>query len=420
MAAASTPAKAPAGNDCRVGLFGRLGSGNLGNDATLEAVLAHLADTRADVAIDAMSSSPERVSAQYGIPATHMHWLHVGTSVRWRPAALVVTAVRIGIGLAVDTWRTARWVRGHDVVIVPGMGVLEATLPVRPWQMPWSLFLLSAFGRLFGARVVLLGVGASPVPRGLNRWLLTRATSLAAYRSFRDEYSRDAMRRMGVDTQDDPVYADLVFSLPVPEASVDPAMVAVGVMAWYGADADHDPPQHVHDAYLATMSEFVSWLLGTGHRVRLIVGDSVDEPVARAIVRDQLARTPEAAASALTFEPVTDFTSLLRQVAGTQAVVASRFHNVIAAVKCGRPTIAVGYGEKHSALMAGMGVGDFCLPIRRLAIEELRTAFAALEANREQVTRTLSERNAHRSAVLEHQFADLSALLPAAIHSGRN
>ena len=319
IAAAPTPATAPVSSECRVGLFGRLGSGNLGNDATLEAVLAHLARDRADAALDAMSSSPEQVRAQYGFPAIHLHWLHSGTSVRWRPAALLLTAVRIGVGLVVDTWRTARWVRGHDIVIVPGMGVLEATLPVRPWQLPWSLFLLSAFGRVFRTQVALVCVGASPIPRGANRWLLTMATRLASYRSFRDEYSRDVMRRMGVDTREDPVYADLVFSLPAPEATADPATVAVGVMAWYGADADQEAPQDVHEAYLTTISEFIAWLLRTGHRVRLLVGDAVDEAVAQAIVRDQLARTPNADASALSFEPVSDFTSLLRQVAGNRA-----------------------------------------------------------------------------------------------------
>ena len=183
---------------------------------------------------------------------------------RWRPAALLLTGVQIVVGLIVDAWRTARWVRRHDVVIVPGMGVLEATLPVRPWQMPWSLFLLSAFGRLFRTRVAFVCVGASPVARGANHWLLSMSARLASYRSFRDEYFARRDASMGVDTRDDPVYADLVFSLPDPEATAEPATVAVGVMAWYGTDADQDPPQHVHDAYLATISEFVAWLLHTG------------------------------------------------------------------------------------------------------------------------------------------------------------
>ncbi len=105
---------------------------------------------------------------------------------------------------------------GDDLVIVPGTGILESTLPLRPWGMPYSLFLVCAAGRLLRTPVALVGVGASgtgsrPV-RALTRW----AAQLAAYRSYRDTLSRDAIRAMGVDTSRDEVYADLVFALPTP------------------------------------------------------------------------------------------------------------------------------------------------------------------------------------------------------------
>ena len=38
----------------RVGLFGNLGSGNIGNDASMEAVLAYLEADHPDAIIDAM------------------------------------------------------------------------------------------------------------------------------------------------------------------------------------------------------------------------------------------------------------------------------------------------------------------------------------------------------------------------------
>ena len=54
---------------------------------------------------------------------------------------------------------TASWVRRHDAVIVPGMGVLEVTVPMRPWQTPYSMFLLSVSGRLFRTKVAYVSVG---------------------------------------------------------------------------------------------------------------------------------------------------------------------------------------------------------------------------------------------------------------------
>ena len=111
--------------------------------------------------------------------------------------ALAVKCLEMGLGMGIDTVRTASWVRRHDVVIVPGMGVLEATVPLRPWQTPYLMFLLCASGRLFGTKVALVSVGTNVIHQRLTRWLITAAARLAHYRSFRDTISRDAMRQMG-------------------------------------------------------------------------------------------------------------------------------------------------------------------------------------------------------------------------------
>ena len=115
--------------------------------------------------------------ARYGLPATHLHWLHAPLRRSWpRPVAVALSALRVALGLWIDAWRTASWVRRHDVVIVPGMGILEANLAIRPWQEPYSLFLLTLFGRLFRTKVAMVGVGASAIPLRSSRWLLTKTT----------------------------------------------------------------------------------------------------------------------------------------------------------------------------------------------------------------------------------------------------
>ena len=53
----------------RVGFLGHLGAQNIGNDASLEAVLAYLRSAHPDVICDAMCPGPARVRAQYGIDA---------------------------------------------------------------------------------------------------------------------------------------------------------------------------------------------------------------------------------------------------------------------------------------------------------------------------------------------------------------
>ena len=46
----------------RVGLFGKIGAWNTGNDASMESVLAYLGSGHAEAVIDAMCTGPERVT----------------------------------------------------------------------------------------------------------------------------------------------------------------------------------------------------------------------------------------------------------------------------------------------------------------------------------------------------------------------
>ena len=98
---------------------------------------------------------PDQVTARYGVPATQLRWYQTDHE----PVPLV-KCVKVPMGMIIDAFRTASWVRRHDVVIVPGMGVLEATVPLRPWHTPYSMFLLCASGRLFKTKVALVCVGA--------------------------------------------------------------------------------------------------------------------------------------------------------------------------------------------------------------------------------------------------------------------
>src|SRR5260370_17053798 len=59
-----------------VGLFGNLGSGNIGNDASLEAMLRYLRTDHPDVILDAMCAGPEIVRRHYGIPALPIRSQH--------------------------------------------------------------------------------------------------------------------------------------------------------------------------------------------------------------------------------------------------------------------------------------------------------------------------------------------------------
>src|SRR5215470_4751035 len=233
----------------RIGLFGLLGSGNIGNDASLESVLGYIRTSHPDAVVDAMCMGWEQVRARYGMDTIPLLWYQ---KYQDRAGGAGASALK-ALGKAVDAFRTASWVRRHDVVIVPGMGVLEATLPLRPWGVPYTMFLLSASGRLFRTKVALVGVGANHINQRMTRWLFIRAARLAFFRSYRDAQSRDALREQGVDTSRDPVHPDLVFSLPFAPAAGDPGTVGVGLMAYYGTNDDRSRADEIYAAYIGNV-----------------------------------------------------------------------------------------------------------------------------------------------------------------------
>ncbi len=93
--------------------------------------------------------------------------------------------------------------------------------------------------RLQRRKVALISVGADRSISPATRWLVGRSARAAAYRSFRDAPSREAMRSMGVDTSRDGIYPDLVFALPHPAAPEAPTgVVGLGVMDYHGGYGD--------------------------------------------------------------------------------------------------------------------------------------------------------------------------------------
>ena len=391
----------------RVGVFGLLGSGNLGNDGSLEAVLGYLRAEHPEAVVDALCGGPEVVTARYGIPATRLHWY----GGEYRTASRAGAIAGKGLGKLVDAFRTAAWVRRHDVVIVPGMGVLEATLPLRPWGFPYALFLLCASGRLLRTRVALVGVGAAPIGNRSTRALVRWSARLAAYRSYRDAPSRDAMRAMGVDTARDEVYPDLAFALPTPPARTTSGPVCVGVMDFHGGNDDRARAEEIHRRYLDGTTRFVRTLVEDGRTVRLVTGDACDASVVAAIldaVDSPLVTAAEAAALG----------DLMKEAAAADTVVAARYHNLVCALKVGTPTLALSYAAKSDALMDRMGLGTYCHPAREVDAAQLLEQFRALEKRSTELRQTLTEQNLVAARQLQDQFIDLTkALFPAADHA---
>jgi polysaccharide pyruvyl transferase WcaK-like protein len=392
----------------RVGLFGLLGSGNLGNDASFEVVLAYLRAHHPDAVLDAMCMGPERLRSEYGIEAVPLQWYRKYQDRVPGPAA---AAFKV-LGKAIDAYRTASWARRHDVVIVPGMGVLEASLPLKASGTPYAMFLLCASGKLFGTKVALVSVGATIINQRLTRWLFDWAARLAFYRSYRDTGSREAMRQRGLDVTGDQVFPDLVFGLPVPPSGPgDPRTVGVGVMAYFGNNDDRGQADQIHTSYIDAMTSFVRWLIDTGHRAQLFWGDDVDQTAVQEILAGLRQQRPGLDPASVVAEPFSSLRELIDAMTSVGTVVGIRYHNVMSALKLSRPTISIGYSSKHDCLMADMGVPEFALSARALDADHLIRQFTEMEGRAVELRLSLEERNKARVHDLNRQFALLSSLL---------
>jgi polysaccharide pyruvyl transferase WcaK-like protein len=401
----------------RVGLFGWLTAGNSGNEASMEAILAYLSNDHPDAVIDAMTGGFRRLRDNYRINSIPLTWSESHDE-QENPLARNIFKV---FGKLIDPFRIVLWVRRHDVVIVPGTGVLEATLPMRAYTFPLSMCLLGMSGKLFGVKVALVSVGASNIKKRATRWLSNGAARTAFYRSYRDVHSMDAIRQRGIDTSSDRVFPDLVFGAPIPAyASGGERLVGVGVMDYHGGNDDRARASAIHAAYVEKISAFIDWLLENGYSVRLFGGDGkVDYAVADQLQADVYARQPDLARTRVMVETFSSYAELLGKLNQVETVVATRYHNVMSALKLCKPTISLGYSQKFVSLMEGMGVAEFCQPADSFSVDRLIQQFNELQNRRAELRQTLRRRNEANDEGLTEQFALMSTVLFWSAERGR-
>lgn len=393
----------------RVGLFGWLTAGNLGNEASMETVLGYLRRDHPDAVIDAMTGGFRRLQENYGIDAIPLTWSESQDQLE-NPLARIAMKI---FGKLADPFRIIAWVRRHDVVIVPGTGVLEATLPMRAYTFPLSMCVLCASGKTLGVKVALVSVGASKIKKRATRWFSNAAARSAFYRSYRDAYSIAAARQRGIDTSGDRVFPDLVFGAPVPPYQRgQERLVGLGVMDYHGGNDDRAEADAIHAAYVGKISAFADWLLERGYGIRLFGGDgNVDYAVAERLRADLYARHPGLDPSRVTVAAFSSYADLLGQMNQVETVVATRYHNVLSALKLGKPTISLGYSQKFVSLMESMGQAEFCQPSGSFTLERLLQHFNELQERRAELTETIRKHNDALGQGLAEQFALMSAVL---------
>ena len=386
-------------------LYGHFGVGNLGNDTTLEFAIYNIRKIQPDVAITCICRGPHVISKKYGIDALPVDIdedRRPGEGIPLKKNFFFRIVNRIKDELGFWTSRT-KWFRSVDRFIVVGTGAIyDGTAP--PWNVPYDLFKWCSAARLGGAKVIFMSVGAGPIYHPVSRFLFLKALRMASYRSFRDRASLRFLESVGFDTAKDHLYPDVVFSLPVAGENVkgpntnQANRVGLGVIGYYGEHHDVNAGKSIYQEYVDKLKEFSLWLLNEGFCIRFLTGDLENdrEPAIELMEFINHQGQPDWRGRVIA-EPISTVQELTNQIVETDIVVASRFHNIIAALMVGRPVISIGFHEKNDSLMKEFGLENYCQDIEELDIDKLIEQFTTMKS-----IASLTSLNIQRK-VLEYQ-----------------
>jgi polysaccharide pyruvyl transferase WcaK-like protein len=300
--------------------------------------------------------------------------------------------------------------QGLDLIIVPGTGILD-DFNENPFGWPFAILRWSIAARLAGARFAFVSIGAGPVTHPLSRVFIRKAALLAAHRSYRDQVSYDFMRSLGVSGRRDGVSADIAFALPVADDVLTNSAdqrIGLGVMNYRGWRKNAQDGAAIYQTYLNKMGILVDGLLDQGRQVRLLIGDQGD----LAAVKDLQSRLRHRDKGNVTFEPPASLQELMQQIALTDIVVASRYHNIVCALAMTRPAISIGYARKNDALLNDTGLGAYCHHIETFNPEHLLGQIDQIFARRAELA-TIVERgvNIYRGRLREQEEVLRSLML---------
>ena len=405
----------------KIALFGHFGASNFGNESTLAAVLYHLRRLQPDAELTCICSDPEATSRTYDIDAVPL----VQTFFRsWAPKRRLTRRVRkscrIFLALVCEpySWMANfRRLRNTDLFIVPGTGLLTDAYGLYGWG-PYGVFKWCLIARACRCKVLFLNVGAGPLYGALGRWFVKSALSLAEVRSYRDATTKQYLENIGVRTDNDAVYPDLAFGLPEslipsPESSTRRRpVVGLGVMEYAGRYSVPRPQDGVYVSYLESLVMSVEWWLAHGYDIRLLIGDGRADLDTKDELLDLLRQrlSADAVARHVLDELPSSVRDLLSQIATTHIVVGTRFHNVLFALLCSKPVIAISHHQKCQSLMEAAGLAHLSIDINTLNPDDLIRRFQSVEQTADNVrARIETRRQAFHQVIceeVEHLFSN--------------
>ncbi len=432
----------------RVGIFGHVGVGNLGDEAIIAAVIDNVKRRYPTAEVYGFSINPHDTQRRHSIPAfpirrmaAPLHgFLHRSETngdpprsqkqqslcgriaLRVKANPLVYTVLKSLKEGVRSFWeclqevlflvRSFHRLKGLDLLIIAGSNQLLDNFG-GPWGFPYTLLKWSLLVRARGARLVFLSIGAGPIRSALSRVFIKWALGLGHYRSYRDEGSKRLLEEIRLVRQDR-VSPDLVFSLRTPDVPVHSSrsrpsrIVGINPMPWCDPRYWPEPREDLYGRYIETLASFATWLLHKGYAVLFFPTQlRADPPVIRDVVRLVESQGILNAPERIINQPVMTFDDLLSTIALTDMVVATRFHGILISCMMHKPVLGIAYQKKSRELLTGLGQSEYVCDITNVDLESLQERFVSLEAHEEKIRYGLREKVVEYRELLDRQYDDI-------------
>jgi polysaccharide pyruvyl transferase WcaK-like protein len=182
-------------------------------------------------------------------------------------------------------------------------------------------------------------------------------------------------------------------------------IVGLGLMAYAGKYSLANPKASIYKEYLDSLVTFARWLLAHDYDIRLIIGDVCDTRVSEEFKSLLTASLGWYDGERIVDQPAISVDQLLPQIAETDLIVATRFHNVLLAFLLNKPVIAISFHHKCTSLMSQMGLEKYTHDINRMNADELIEQFQDAERNAEKLKSVIRQRVKQSREALEEQYS---------------
>jgi polysaccharide pyruvyl transferase WcaK-like protein len=433
----------------RIGLLEHMGTGNLGDDATVDAVMQQIKRRWPDAVMIGLSLDPSDTEKRHGIPAYPIRRgfkfdrdLNTFATSRASPKDKMKAALRsnrlllrvlrtvhrasiefsnLAIRMPIRVVReliflaeSFRVAKSLDLLIVCGGGQLLDSWG-GPWQFPYTILKWVILAKLQRARCYFVNVGAGPLDSRLSKWFIKRALLLSDYVSFRDANSQYVIQQIGFRCSSQ-VVADNVYGLTLPAFPIDSRpfgsrsefVVGIAPMAYCDPRLYWDKDQARYDRYIRTLAQFGAWLIRSQYRLRLLTTDIWFDSQALVDLEAAIKRElPSDITAWITCEPIAGIDELMAQLRQVDCVVTSKFHGVVFAHLMNKPTLALSHHPKVATLMNDLGLSEYHLDIQTFDIGIMRRAFSQLLADADQIKTCMTGTAAGYRMGLANQFDQL-------------